>query len=694
MTQEAVVTNGDDIIIVEYGSRGIYVNPSKGHDVLDFSDIFADIRCLKTERVEGTRDLKVYDKHAGYSNDYVIIKNYFTSDKANDTSSSVQTIRVHGQDYSLNEFIDYTGGYKIKKGKVEGTVFNDTIDYSDYEILNKYGELVENSAKKGLTINGGAGNDTITGTIYSDNIKVSSGSNYIDAFYGNNKITLGKGSDTVYHEFDYGYWNDTIYNSSNNDSLSLESCYLVDSSSPIYNSGYNPLDNIQFVRKGNDLALCYGFDGVSSDNTIVLKNYFKQSVQNRLDSVNYNEIYFDDEGYYVDEMTVNESLYEYLRTQRNIDSIYDIAKGTVMAFGCGKVTGLNDYNNYLCGSAGKDKIKGGNNINLTDYIDAGRGKDVITGGAGRTIMKYVEGDGKDTINISAGEQFILKYVASDDVSIDDYSFVESGKDLIVMREYQKEVKKKGKTKLVSCCDRLVFKNYKNADSITIDLYSEANGGIYGDIVETSSLFANGENGFIFNLGKEGSKKSSKLTGSYLNERIFGSSKADIIYTGGGFDVVNSGGGNDKIYLDSGIKSLKFANGSGQDTVYINSDDVSAAFVYDSNSDLTYTVSDDGKDLIITNTYTNKKGKIVSDSVTVKDFFDHEDFELFIQNDDGFKSVYRYLTGYEDYADMYTADELAMIQLGVDKWQDTDGVVFDISDQMYQDENDLQCYITD
>lgn len=693
MTQEAVVTNSDDIIIVDSGSNGIYINPSKGHDVVDFSRIFYDINCIKVERVEGTRDLKIYDKHYGYSNDYVIIKDYFTSDAANATNSSVQTIRVHGIDYSINEFINYTGGYTIKKGKVKGTQFNDVIDYVSYELKNKSGELIDNWAKKGLTINAGAGNDRVIGTSYSDTISVTSGKNYINAFYGNNKITLGTGEDTVYHEFDYVYWNDTIVNSSANDKLDILGCCYTSLSN--YYSAYtqNSLENVYFIKKGNDLAICYGFDGVSSDNSIILKGYFKQDAQDRLDTINYNEIFFDEDYDYINDKTSTYSIAEYLTTQRELNTIYDMAKNTLISIGCGKVKGVNEFNNYLCGSSKKDTIIGGTNGNLTDYIDAGRGKDKIVGGAGRTILKYVEGDGKDNVYLSEGENFTLKYVANDATpDMSDFSFKESGDDLIITRKYQKEVIKKGKVKLTTCYDKIVFKNFNNADSFTIDLYSETNGGIYGDIINSINLYQNGENGIIYDLGKEGAKKSVKLYGTDLNERIFGSKKSDIIYSGGGFDIINAGSGNDKIYLDDGVKSLKFGNGSGNDTVYINSGDVRATLVYDSGSDLSYSMSEDEKDLIITNTYTNKNGKIVTDTVTIKDFYTYDDLKLFIQDENGLNSIYRYLSDCDCF-NSYTQDELAMLELGVDNWQNIEGAFFDNNSQVNPDDYNIQCYIT-
>lgn len=88
-------------------------------------------------------------------------------------------------DMFANNLIDYTGEYVVKKNKVSGTKYNDTMDFSDGD---KY--------TAGLTISAGKGKDSITGTKFDDKISGGAGVNEIvlkNTAFGKDSVTLTKG---------------------------------------------------------------------------------------------------------------------------------------------------------------------------------------------------------------------------------------------------------------------------------------------------------------------------------------------------------------------------------------------------------------------------------------------------------------------------------------------------------------------
>ena len=94
---------------------------------------------------------------------------------------------------------------------VTGTPANDTIDCT--------------SADPGKTINGGGGNDTITGTRFNDTINGGAGNDTITGGVGDDTLTGGVGNDTITgsagnDRLSGGLGMDTLSGSAGNDNLS------------------------------------------------------------------------------------------------------------------------------------------------------------------------------------------------------------------------------------------------------------------------------------------------------------------------------------------------------------------------------------------------------------------------------------------------------------------------------------------
>ena len=102
-------------------------------------------------------------------------------------------------DMAAANLIAYSGEYVIKKNKVSGTKYNDTMVFSD----DKY--------TVGLTITSGKGKDTIVGTKFDDKISGGAGANEIvvkNTTFGKDVVTLTKGETLT---LDMSEYTDLIY---------------------------------------------------------------------------------------------------------------------------------------------------------------------------------------------------------------------------------------------------------------------------------------------------------------------------------------------------------------------------------------------------------------------------------------------------------------------------------------------------
>ena len=281
----------------------------------------------------------------------VYIKNYFADDKGTTTKSMVKYVRydnpnsTSSKDKTIDVSIIDSGAYHTegieytynKKGVVSGaTVFSDTI--------NMYDSLDEAIGKnnKGLTINAGKGNDSITGSKFNDT------------------ITGGVGANT--YNFDFGVVSgaDTI-KLTKGETLTLN----------ITNAGSQiALNELSYKKSGNDLYIyqIVGADKTESDNKLIIKNYFKNT-----DKVSIGDV-------------------------KLIDFISSAEYPVLNIIGKGKIKGT-DYNDNITGSLKNDTITAGKG---DDFISTAGGKDtvVLTGEYGHDIIDSI-GSSKVTLKLSS-----------------------------------------------------------------------------------------------------------------------------------------------------------------------------------------------------------------------------------------------------------------------------------------------------
>lgn len=342
----------------------IYTGNKTGVMTLYFTKV-NDISGFKYTR--DNKDLKI--KNGGQ---VVTVRNYFSKSDGSATDSIVKYIKYVDEDGKtqtkniIDEGYIHTEGLSFtpKKGVVTGTVFSDTIT-TNLETPGKN--------NKGLTINAGKGNDTITGTSYNDIISGGAGVNTINfdftTGFGADKIKLTKG-ETV----DLNMTKD-------------------EEGTPILVAA----SELNYTKSGNHLVIT---NENFQNQQVTIENFFKTTATVKISG---------------------EDLKTYLT---NGSAVLNIN-------GKGTFSGTN-YGDNITGSSKADTIASGKG---NDTITAGGKNDTIKLGEGAKIVNIGYADGNDTITLSKTSSLTL-YIGDNDIEHDALVYAKSsnGKDLYIFRE--------------------------------------------------------------------------------------------------------------------------------------------------------------------------------------------------------------------------------------------------------------------
>ena len=427
-------------------------------------------------------------------------------------------------------------------------------------------DTVKVSTKFGVTINGGAGNDTFTGG------------------KGNDTFTGGKGKDTFFYA--NGGGKDTITDyQPGQDTLQITS---------------GSISKTAIAKNKKDLVFTVG------KGTITLKNAAGKKISMK-----------DTRGTYTTnsklitlgkDFTGTMDATKYVSTIKSIDA-RNVAKvvnitGNSQAnkilpgrgggtYKCGAgddtitIRGSAKYTVY--GDAGDDHINingvgtgntvYGNDGNDTIYVTSG--KNVIYGGAGADTIKIgggashiiSGGAGNDTFNHTSGTETIKDYAAGDTLSFTSAitGVTVSGQNIILTAGTGGSVTvENGVGKLTQVTEADKKKN------------------VYVIAAGTPKFTGSGADDIIVINNNSGSSTTA-----------FGGAGNDRIYSGAGSDVLYGGAGNDTLRGGTGKDTFVYANGEGNDTVTdytegedtlrISSGSISKAALANSNKDVVFTV---------------------------------------------------------------------------------------------------------
>jgi Ca2+-binding RTX toxin-like protein len=269
----------------------------------------------------------------------------------NDARDSIQggtgsdTIKVLGNAaVTLRGFDTVASSIEQWDGNGKGVVGSgvaDVFDFSNLDVVTNMGP-----------VNGGAGNDTITGSKFADDLRGGGGNDTLNGGDGNDTLTGGAGIDTL----NGGNGNDTLSGGAGIDTLNGgdgDDIFLL--------SGTNDTNDVLNGGSGTDTIQVTG---------AVTLNGFNATAS---------------------------SIEQWSGTGKGIkgtaaDNVFDFS-GLTSVTGMG-IVDAGAGNDTLIGSNFADTLRGGAG---NDTLNGGQGADTLTGGAGNDTFVYATGYGNDTI---------------------------------------------------------------------------------------------------------------------------------------------------------------------------------------------------------------------------------------------------------------------------------------------------------
>ncbi len=616
---------GDDTIIGSRGSDSII--GGAGNNVSNYTGVEAgsinDTYTLtKSERLDikgltftGVSESSQFFRDSSNKNNlminsdqgFITVKNFVATD-----SGATVTIG----DKNLNDVVLYeTVNPSEHKGKYTGTRLKDFIDGREYPT---------SPSAKGLTLDGGAGNDTIYGTSNNDTLKGgagddylyggdgndslidTAGSNFLVGGAGNCSITSGAGNDVLYggtgnDVLKAGAGDDTVYGGAGNDSIiggtgvtkaiyDTENfgndTYTVTKGETLDLSGLTfgeVAEKDRYTKKNNDLVI------KSDKGNITIKNYLNKDTG--------AEVIVNGRNLKTTDTPVFSTGEEYFNPSSGKANAKFIGSSLSDSINAGSYSGSSSKGVSIDGGLGNDTIFGSSKADVLkggagdDYIHGGAGNDSIIGGSGVTRVVYTaESFGDDvytpskdeTINISGltfsevaeKDRYTRKnndlIIKSDkgSVTIKNLLGKDTGATVKINDENLSEVAKLGVgyDYFINSSGKLAHNKYTGtalADTIdagSISSYTAKNGLVLDGGAGSDSIIGSNAGDKLY-----GGTGNDTINGRNGNDSIFGGVGSDSVYGGSGNDVIDGGEDDDILYGNTGNDSV--CGGLGNDTIY-------------------------------------------------------------------------------------------------------------------------------
>lgn len=647
----AVKTKDLSVNYVEFTSAGKEFD-AKGKTALKIDEWHGGLGNLGEMCIEGDKLIVKLD-----SNQKIMIKNYKSLKYLKNADGNLFDFIEEGTVANKNEIT-----FNSKKLSATGTVYSDTIAAS------LFGYTPKGTSKKGLTIDGGKGNDSISGTDYNDVIKGGDGDDTIYGGEGNDTITGGKGENTISYRLGDG--NDII-NLTKGEKFTLD---LIDVESEdniawgyanknkdvvIYTAAADEEDKSEFItlknfgskdvlnnatKKSEDTSsaeICLHPENSDMEaesykidikdlvfTSYAEKNFTGTWLKDKIDAGSYH-IYKDKAKTQIDENYNKKGLRldgkgnnDTISGSNYSDTIYGGDGDDKIYGGKGNDTIYGDKgSDVIYGDEGNDVIYGGNDTLGINFIYGGKGNDTITGGKGNTMIIYNDGDGKDVINITKGENLrINAYI--ENIANPTFKYSENKKDLIISFGSDEEtitlknfVARKDAKAAVLMQGSTVYKLLENNTDESPYITTQNI-----DKNFTGTWMKDNINAYDTILYKDKKKTIEKaetdkgltLDGGAGDDTIFGTKYSDIIKGGDGDDLIKGGKGNDTLTGGKGHNTYYYEAGEGYDVINITKgEELEVSLTDTSNYDLKY--GNGNKDLII-----SRSGD-VNGSITLKNF---------------------------------------------------------------------------
>jgi Ca2+-binding RTX toxin-like protein len=425
------------------------------------------------------------------------------------------------------------------------------------------------------TLDGGAGNDEITGTNNDDSILGGAGNDTVSGLGGADSINTGTGNDNI----NGGSGDDVITGSFGNDTIDGSTGFDT------LNEGFSSTTNKTFSMSNvatvfTDNGVNQGTDTISGleranivmlagNNDIFLGEFGGQATviggtgNDRIAGGKNNDILdggagFDRLRVITDNATLSltntQMIAEGLDGHSNFEAAELEGDGSAQTF---DATAFN-RRTTMRGGAGNDTLKGGSNTDVmfgdagNDRLEGNDGPDALTGGPGNDTLlggngnDQADSDFGDFIDLGAGEDgFVVQGTA--------------GNDTIVIR---REVDANGPVAVVVLNGQEIRFNYLQGETVTV--------------------FASGGNDRV---------EMDASAGAFWKALFFGEDGNDTLVGGAQDDFLNGGAGNDS--LDGGAGNDTLIGWTGRDTL-VSGDGTDQVFAKDGSVDL---LAVDGLDIV-------------------------------------------------------------------------------------------------
>jgi Ca2+-binding RTX toxin-like protein len=360
------------------------------------------------------------DQAFGQSGNDRMIWNPGDDTDLNEGGNDVDTVEVNGGN-GAEQFTATANGTRVRFDRVTPAPFSIDIGTSENLVVNMNGGDDNFSATGNLaaliklTVDGGAGNDTLLGSNGADTLLGGDGNDFIDGNQGNDVALLGAGDDTF--QWDPGDGSDTVEGQDGHDTMLFNGANVNENMDVSANGSrvrfFRNVGNITMDLNGVEEIVANTLGG--TDNLVV----------NDLTGTDVTSVRADlsasgggDDGA-PDSVVVNGT---------NADDVVTVTGAGPNAQVTGlpaavSVSGASATNDRLTvnGLAGDDVIDASGvtagSIPLTlnggdgdDVLIGGAGNDVLTGGAGDDVL--IGGSGNDTLDGGPGDNVVLDSTAN------------------------------------------------------------------------------------------------------------------------------------------------------------------------------------------------------------------------------------------------------------------------------------------
>ena len=358
------------------------------------------------------------DQAFGQSGNDRMIWNPGDDTDLNEGGDGVDTVEVNGGN-GAEQFAATANGARVRFDRLNPAPFAIDIGTSENLVLNANGGEDSFSATGNLaalikiTVDGGAGNDTLLGSNGADILLGGDGNDFVDGNQGNDTALLGAGDDSF--QWDPGDGSDTIEGQDGTDAMLFNGSNVNENMDVSANGS-----RVRFVRDVANIVM--DLDDVESIVARVLGGS-DNVVVNDLSGTDVVNVAADlGGGADADNVVVNATNGDDVATVAGAGSTAQVADLSALVSVSGAGAGDRLTVNAL---AGDDVIDasgvGGNSILLTlaggdgdDVLIGGDGGDVLQGGPGDDVL--IGGSGNDVIDGGAGDNVVIDTLAANTVT--------------------------------------------------------------------------------------------------------------------------------------------------------------------------------------------------------------------------------------------------------------------------------------